>query len=184
MDHARILLADDDPGDQILMRRALKFAGVTSRLFVVKDGEEALDYLLRRGNFHSEKEAPLPDILLLDLNMPKIDGRQVLTEITENPDCPKIPVIVLTTSTQDEDVRRSLSMGVKSYVTKPDTFDEYVDITVALATDLPRLAAIRSGLREQAQSPLCDAPRLASNLLAVLRDVWRRWCDHIPLDSD
>jgi len=116
---AVILLAEDDQGDQELTRRALEDGKVLNDLFVVENGEEVLDYLLHRGKFGDHEKFPYPDIILMDLNMPKMDGRQVLEEISKDKDLSAIPVIVLTTSQQEEDILRSYNLGVKSFITKP-----------------------------------------------------------------
>ncbi len=99
---AVILLAEDDPGDQKLTKKAFNDGKIDNDLYIVEDGEEALDYLLRRGKYQDPASSPRPDLFLLDLNMPKIDGRQVLEEMEQNPDCPKVPTVVLTTSKQEE----------------------------------------------------------------------------------
>ncbi len=88
-------------------------------LYIVEDGEEALDYLLRRGRYEDPKSSPRPDMLLLDLNMPKVDGKQVLEEIRKHDDLRHLTVCMLTTSAQEEDVLRSYDLGVSSYITKP-----------------------------------------------------------------
>ena len=124
---AIILLAEDDPGDQKLTRKAFSDKNLDNELHIVEDGEEALDYLLRRGKYEDPKSSPTPDIFLLDLNMPKIDGRQLLEEMNKNPECPKVPVIVLTTSKQEEDIIRSYDLGIKSYITKPVDFGSFVE---------------------------------------------------------
>lgn len=124
---AIILLAEDDLGDQKLTRRAFADGKIENDLYVVSDGEEALDFLMRRGQYEDPATSPRPDLLLLDLNMPKIDGRQVLQTMKDNPQCPNIPTVVLTTSRQEEDVIRSYDLGVKSYITKPVEFLQFVE---------------------------------------------------------
>ena len=116
---AVILLVEDDPDDQKLTRRALRTSKLGNRLFVANDGEEALDYLYRQGKFTDTALFPRPDLILLDLNMPKIDGRTVLKRIKEDPILRRIPVVVLTTSSHEEDIVRSYDLGVNSYITKP-----------------------------------------------------------------
>jgi CheY-like chemotaxis protein len=122
---AVILLADDDPGDQELTRRAFLDWRIRNELIVVQDGEEALDYLYRRGKFKDPDSSPWPDLFLLDLNMPKIDGRQVLEELQNHPDRGRITIVVLTTSRQEQDILRSYDLGVNSFITKPVRFDEF-----------------------------------------------------------
>jgi CheY-like chemotaxis protein len=129
---AIILLAEDDPGDQKLTRKAFKDGKIDNTLYIVENGEEALDYLLRRGKYKDPASSPRPDLFLLDLNMPKIDGRQVLEEIKNNPDCPNVPTVVLTTSKQEEDIIRTYDLGVKSYITKPVDFGSFVDAVQTL----------------------------------------------------
>jgi CheY-like chemotaxis protein len=116
---AVILLVEDDPEDQDLTRRAFRMSKLRNRLLVVDDGEQALDYLYRRGRFAKPESSPRPDLILLDLNMPKLDGRAVLGRIKEDPDLRRIPVVILTTSSQEEDILRSYDLGVNSYITKP-----------------------------------------------------------------
>ena len=116
---AVVLLAEDDPGDQELTRRALQDDVANPRLYIVSDGEEAMDFLLHRGEYTESTSAPFPDLMLLDLNMPKLDGRQVLQQVRRHPDLHRLPVIVLTTSRQEEDIVRSYDLGCNSFITKP-----------------------------------------------------------------
>ena len=116
---AVVLLAEDDPGDQELTRRALQEDVLRTTLYVVSDGEETMDFLLRRGDYDNPAAAPRPDLLLLDLNMPKLDGRQVLQQIRKDEGLRSLPVVVLTTSKQEEDVIRSYELGCNSFITKP-----------------------------------------------------------------
>ena len=125
---AVILFADDDLGDQEIVRRALEYGKIQNKFYVVQDGEAALDYLLRRGQYKNPETSPRPDLLLLDINMPKVDGRQVLKEIRSNPDLRLITVVVLTTSRQEEDILRSYALGANSYITKPVDFDQFIHI--------------------------------------------------------
>ena len=123
---AVILLAEDDPGDQELTRRALQDEIVQSILYIVSDGEEAMDFLLRRGNYENAADAPRPDLMLLDLNMPKLDGRQVLHQIRSHASLRRLPVVVLTTSKQEEDIIRSYDLGCNSFITKPVEVDSFM----------------------------------------------------------
>jgi CheY-like chemotaxis protein len=116
---AIILMAEDDAEDQELTRRALKSSKLRNRLITVENGEQALDFLYRRGAFADPATSPRPDLILLDLNMPRLDGRAVLKQIKQDPDLCRIPVVVLTTSSQEEDILRSYDLGVNSYITKP-----------------------------------------------------------------
>jgi CheY-like chemotaxis protein len=139
-----ILLADDDPEDRMLARDALQESRVANRLDMVVDGEELLDYLHRRGAYESLRDTPLPGLILLDLNMPRKDGREALREIKGDPHLRRIPVVVLTTSRAEEDIYRTYDLGVNSFITKPVTFDGLVDVIKALSrywvefVELPR----------------------------------------------
>jgi CheY-like chemotaxis protein len=116
---AVVLLVEDDPGDQELTRRALQEDIVRTVLYIVSDGEEAMDFLQHRGRYTNAEEAPRPDLILLDLNLPKLDGRQVLQKIRKDADLHNLPVVVLTTSEHEEDVVHSYDSGCNSFITKP-----------------------------------------------------------------
>jgi CheY-like chemotaxis protein len=120
-----VLLIEDDPGDVIMTREAFEEHQVPSRLTVVQDGAEALSYLRREGEY---AEAIRPDLILLDLNLPRRDGREVLAEIKGDDELRRIPVVVLTTSQADEDVVRSYNLHANAYVTKPVDFDRFVAV--------------------------------------------------------
>ena len=122
-----ILMAEDDPEDIMLVRDALAEARLSNDLRCVSDGEELMDYLKRRGKYADPQASPRPGIILLDLNMPKKDGRETLKEIKDDPTLRTIPVIVLTTSHAEEDIVRSYGTGANSYITKPVTFEKLVD---------------------------------------------------------
>jgi CheY-like chemotaxis protein len=123
-----ILLADDDEDDRELTRDALEDARLANDVRFVVDGQELMDYLRRQGRYaDGALEAPRPGIILLDLNMPKKDGREALAEIKEDPNLRSIPVVVLTTSKDEEDILRSYDLGVNSFITKPVTFVGLVD---------------------------------------------------------
>jgi CheY-like chemotaxis protein len=123
-----ILIADDDSDDRDMIRDALKESRLINELFFVKDGEELMDFLNNRGKFMDLKKYPLPGLILLDLNMPKMDGREALKEIKSDPRIRRIPVVVLTTSEAEEDVYKTYNLGVNSFVTKPVTFDALVKV--------------------------------------------------------
>lgn len=125
---AVILLAEDDPGDQELTRRALQEDIVRVDLRIVGDGEEALDYLHQRGAYSDKKSAPRPDLILLDLNMPKLNGREVLAELKRSPDLCRIPVVILTTSQQEADIVETYGLGCNSYVHKPVDLDQFISV--------------------------------------------------------
>jgi CheY-like chemotaxis protein len=120
-----VLLVEDDEGDVLMTREALDEGRVINRLNVVGDGVEAVEYLRRAGRYEG---AARPDLILLDLNLPKKDGRQVLEEVKNDADLRRIPVIVLTTSAADEDVLRSYDLHANAYITKPVDFDRFVDV--------------------------------------------------------
>ena len=128
-----ILLADDDAEDRMLAREALEESRVSNKLDTVVDGEELMDYLNRRGSYESLQGNPLPGLILLDLNMPRKDGREALREIKGDPHLRRIPVVVLTTSQAEEDIYRTYDLGVNSFITKPVTFDGLVDVIKALS---------------------------------------------------
>ena len=115
-----VLLVEDDPGDVLMTQEAFEEHKVRNRLTVVSDGAEALAYLRREGEF---AEAVRPDLILLDLNLPRRDGREVLAEIKKDEDLGRIPVVVLTTSSADEDILRSYQLHANAYVTKPTDID-------------------------------------------------------------
>jgi CheY-like chemotaxis protein len=123
-----LLLAEDDPDDRMLIRDALREAKLANELHTVTDGEELLDYLHRRGRYGSELPAPRPGLVLLDLNMPRKDGREALQEIKSDPELRHIPVVVLTTSKAEEDILRSYDLGANSFITKPVTFQSLVEV--------------------------------------------------------
>ncbi|MEU0471555.1 response regulator [Streptomyces olivaceus] len=118
-----VLLVEDDPGDELMTREAFEDNKIGNTLHVVRDGEEALDFLYRRG-LHTQ--APRPDLILLDLNLPKYDGRQVLEKIKSDQDLSDIPVVVLTTSSAEEDILRSYKLHANAYVTKPVDLDQFI----------------------------------------------------------
>ncbi|MFD5124476.1 response regulator [Streptomyces sp. NPDC058385] len=118
-----VLLVEDDAGDELMTREAFEDNKIGNTLHVVRDGLEALDFLYRRGEHAG---APRPDLILLDLNLPKYDGRQVLEQIKSDPDLNHIPVVVLTTSSAEEDILRSYKLHANAYVTKPVDLDQFI----------------------------------------------------------
>lgn len=129
---ALLLMADDDPDDRELARQALQAARVRNRLDFVQDGEELLDYLNRRGDFVHLAGETLPGLILLDLNMPRVDGREALREIKADPFLRRIPVVVMTTSRASQEVARAYDLGASSYIAKPATFDGLVEVMRAI----------------------------------------------------
>ena len=120
-----VLLVEDDPGDELMTREAFEENKVRNNLHVARDGEQALDFLNRRGEY---ADAPRPDLVLLDLNLPKFDGRQVLAEIKADENLRTIPVVVLTTSGAEEDILRSYQLHANAYVTKPVDFARFIQV--------------------------------------------------------
>ena len=121
-----ILMAEDDPDDRLLVEEAFEESRVANDLYFVKDGVDLLDYLYRRGEYANPTSAPSPDLILLDLNMPRMDGRDALKNIKGDPDLRCIPVVVLTTSKAEEDILRSYDIGAAGYITKPVTLEGLV----------------------------------------------------------
>ena len=123
-----ILMADDDEDDRLLTGEAFMEGRLANDLHFVKDGEELMQYLLRQGEYADPKTSPRPGIILLDLNMPRKDGREALEEIKSNPELCRIPVIILTTSKAEEDIIRSYDLGANSFIAKPVTFRRLVEV--------------------------------------------------------
>ncbi len=123
-----ILLAEDNPDDQMLTMEAFAKSRMADLVIIVEDGEEVMDYLYRRGKYKNPETSPRPALILLDLNMPRKDGREVLGEIKNEPALKTIPVVVLTTSKAREDIICTYDLGGSSFITKPFHFSELVDI--------------------------------------------------------
>ena len=123
-----ILLADDDEDDRLMTRDALRDARLHNDLRFVIDGVDLMDYLHRRGRHADPRSSPRPGLILLDLNMPRMDGREALQAIKQDPELRQIPVIILTTSKAEEDIIRTYDLGVNSFITKPVTFLGLVDV--------------------------------------------------------
>lgn len=127
-----ILMADDDEDDRLLTQEALAESRVLNELHFVEDGVELLEYLERTGKFEDKTLSPRPGLILLDLNMPRMDGREALQAIKANPNLKGIPVVILTTSKQEEDMVKGYDLGAASYITKPVTFDGLVELMKTL----------------------------------------------------
>ncbi len=127
-----ILIADDDSEDRMMIRDAFEENRLANDLKFVEDGEELMNYLTRQGKFGNPETSPKPGLILLDLNMPKKDGREALKEIKNSPELRGIPVVVLTTSKAEEDIYRTYDLGVNSFITKPVTFQSLVAIAKEL----------------------------------------------------
>ena len=128
-----ILYADDDPEDRMLVKEAWEENRLANDLHFVEDGEELMDYLHRRGKYADMRYSPLPGMILLDLNMPRKDGREALQEIKADPRLRLIPTVVLTTSKAEEDIFRAYDLGVNSFIIKPVTFKSLVDLTLTFS---------------------------------------------------
>ncbi len=128
-----ILMADDDPEDRLLTQDAFEENGLTNDLRFVEDGIELLDYLHQRGRYSDPTTAPRPGLILLDLNMPRKDGRQALQELKADPELRRIPVVVLTTSQADEDIVETYDLGCSSFITKPVSFEGLVKVTKSIS---------------------------------------------------
>jgi len=126
-------MADDDEDDRLMTKEAFEEARLANDLRFVEDGEELMDYLHRRGKYANPEDSPRPGLILLDLNMPKKDGREALKDIKADADLKRIPIVVLTTSKADEDIYRSYDLGVNSFITKPVSFEGMVYIITSLA---------------------------------------------------
>ncbi|MEJ8804483.1 response regulator [Pontibacter sp. H249] len=140
-----ILIADDDAEDRMLVKDALEESRLKNSINFVENGEELMDYLHHRGKYADLNEYPTPGLILLDLNMPKKDGREALKEIKSDDRLKLIPVVVLTTSKAEEDILRTYDLGVSSFITKPVTFTSLVDVMKTLSkywfeiVELPKL---------------------------------------------
>ena len=138
-----VLLVEDDPGDVVLIEEAFEHNKVRNRLKIVGDGVEAMEYLRAPGSAR-------PDLVLLDLNLPRKDGREVLAEIKSDPELRAIPVVVLTTSKAEEDIARTYDLGVNSFITKPVTFDRLVEIVRTLGNYWFQIVELPGGVQTHA----------------------------------
>ena len=127
-----ILMADDDEDDRLLAQDALRESRVLNELHCVEDGVELLEYLRKDGKYSEPDAAPRPGLILLDLNMPRMDGREALEQIKLDPELRSIPIVILTTSAQEEDMVKGYDLGAASYITKPVTFEGLVALMSAL----------------------------------------------------
>ena len=127
-----VLLVEDDPDDVAITRRAFSKGKIINPLYVVRDGEEAVEFLRREGRYARKGAAPRPGIVLLDLNLPRLDGRQVLRIVKSDPDLKLIPVAVLTTSEADADVLECYEQGANTYMTKPVDFSKFIQAIITL----------------------------------------------------
>jgi two-component system, response regulator len=127
-DIIKILLVEDNPDDIDITKRALKEAKIINKLWIVRDGQEALDFLQHKGEYKDPSLSPKPGLVLLDINLPKINGIDVLDVIKKDPDLKRIPVIMLTVSKRDEDIMKSYNNGCNSFIQKPVSFENFVEV--------------------------------------------------------
>ena len=137
-----ILIADDDADDRMLIKDAFESGKLSNRLAFVEDGEELLEYLRREGRYADLADQTYPGLILLDLNMPKMDGREALRELKADPRLQRIPVVVLTTSEAEEDILRTYGLGVNSFITKPVSFTELVKVVTVLSNYWVEIVAL------------------------------------------
>lgn len=128
----RIAVADDDADDRMLIEEALEESRLANPVDFCVDGIDLLEYLRREGQWESMKGVPLPGLILLDLNMPRMDGRKALSELKSDPKLRRIPIVVLTTSKAEEDIVRTYDLGVNSFISKPVTFDGLAEVVTTL----------------------------------------------------
>ena len=140
-----ILIADDDADDRMMISDALRESRLANVIHFVENGVDLMDYLLHRGKYGDASKFPRPGLILLDLNMPKMDGREALREIKSNPKLKRIPVVVLTTSKAEEDVYRTYNLGVNSFVTKPVKFESLVSIVQGIGRYWFEIVELPSG---------------------------------------
>lgn len=142
-----ILIAEDDAEDRMLLKEALEENHLRNLVFFVENGEELMDYLHHEGHYKDKDKYPMPGLILLDLNMPKKDGREALKEIKEDPELKHLPVVVLTTSKAEEDIIKTYDLGVSSFITKPVTFAGLVEMVKTLAEYWLDLVELPKALR-------------------------------------
>lgn len=128
IDPVSILLVEDNPMDVELTVRAFKRNKMRNPVLIVRDGQEALDYIYRRGAFADPEASPVPGLILLDIKLPRVDGLEVLRELKSHPVYRPVPVVMLTTSREDQDVSRSYDLGANSYIVKPVDFDKFLEV--------------------------------------------------------
>jgi CheY-like chemotaxis protein len=129
-----ILIAEDDEEDRMLTREAMVESKIKNKINFVEDGEQLMDFLLNQGKYADKSKFPTPGIILLDLNMPKKDGREALKDIKMHTELRKIPVVILTTSKAEEDIIRTYDLGVNSFITKPVSFEGMINVMKTIGT--------------------------------------------------
>lgn len=123
----KLLLVEDNPDDILIIQRAIKEARIINKMWVVRDGQETVDFLKHQGKFEDESTSPRPGLILLDINIPKINGLDVLNIIKQDPDLKRIPTVILTVSRRDEDIIKGYNYGCNSFIQKPVEFDKFVE---------------------------------------------------------
>lgn len=132
METKLILLVEDNPKDEVLTLRALKKSKIANQVVVARDGVEALDYIFGRGAYSDPASHVMPQLILLDLKLPKVDGLQVLREVRANERTRRLPIVVFTSSSEEEDLLNSYNLGANSYIRKPVDFEQFVEATTQL----------------------------------------------------
>lgn len=127
-DIIKILLVEDNPDDIFITEKAFNEAKIINKLWIVRDGQDASDFLHHRGNYQDVSSSPKPGLILLDINLPKVNGLEVLKEIKENPELKTIPTVVLTVSKREEDIVKGYNYGCNSFIQKPLEFDKFVEV--------------------------------------------------------
>jgi len=138
-----ILLVEDNQGDADLAREALSDSKMLNNLFVVDDGEQAMDFLYKRGNF---TKVPRPDLVILDLNLPKKDGREVLAEVKADKSLKRIPIVILTTSKAEEDIIKTYDLHANCYITKPIDLDQFLNVVKAIESFWMSIVILPDGI--------------------------------------
>ncbi len=142
-----LLIADDDPDDRMMTQAALEESYLLNNLYFVENGQELMDFLKRRGKYADPATSPRPDLILLDLNMPRKDGREALMEIKADPDLRAVPIIVLTTSKSEEDILKSYDLGVNCFISKPVLFEELINVVRSIGQywfDIVKLPSVEN----------------------------------------
>ena len=129
LNQINILIVEDNPGDARLIKEVLKDSKISNNLFTVSDGVEAMEFLMNKGNFDHH---PLPDLIILDLNLPKKDGREVLSEIKSDDNLKKIPVVIMTISQAEEDILKSYNLHANCYITKPIDLNQFIKVVKSI----------------------------------------------------
>ena len=142
LQHVKILLVEDRLQDIEIARRALNKGKIKNELYVARDGQEALDFLSHQGKFSDPASSPRPGIILLDLNLPKVRGLEILKQVKSDPSLKSIPVIVLTVSSRQEEIQRSYDLGANTYIQKPVEFDNFVRVVNAIHEYWIRIASL------------------------------------------